>query len=440
MRIFIANHVDAALLEQSDQRAFVQRVFWFLKDYDQVILPAPHDHDFLSYVAKFTGVNVGTLKFHVAGPGKSGNRLFDPETLCDDELIRAVAINSKDITEIFPLWPSAQVAEFASRIGLKHLFSGADFFSQQGDEIANNKGNFRAFSASIGVATCDGAVCRTKSHATATLRRLLERGPVMVKQVHNHAGNGNELVTLTKEEAGHAGSLGYKRLRKASDAGRYFDVRWDWASGENRHPVVVEQFKRGSRTIYAEFMATDSGVSFNATGSLDYAYGRLVAETIPLRQVSNDVHARLVHEGGRLASLYQAFGYRGILSADALLDDDDKLVFTEMNARVGGSYHLYQCIGYQIVDVWRKPERSVVQYVTGRYWKIKDLRTFLDACEEMGIAYDPTSRKGVIVAMPMAGTGENCSFLFCVAYEDEREANLIRKRLENYFSQSLSED
>lgn len=62
MRILIANHVDASLLLQADQRAFVQRILWFAQDHDLVILPAPLDEDFLSYVAGLTGMNPRTIK------------------------------------------------------------------------------------------------------------------------------------------------------------------------------------------------------------------------------------------------------------------------------------------------------------------------------------------------------------------------------------------
>jgi hypothetical protein len=434
MRILIANHVDASLLLQADQRAFVQRIFWFVRDNDIVVLPAPVDEDFLAYVTNLTGVDAGTLKIHVTAAGRYEHRLFDPDTLSNEALLSAVAADAIGVTEIFSLWPSAQVVEFAELLGLTHALPGAAFFAQQGDELANNKGNFRAFAAAIGVPITEGAVCRTKEHAESTLRRLLDKSAVMVKQAHNHAGNGNELVVIDGDVTGHAGAIGIKRLQAPADAGKYFDERWEWASVSSSFPVVIERFQPGSRTIYAEFHATDTGVSISATGSLGYASGRLVEETIPLRGVNADVYARLVHHGSRLAHLYQSFGYRGCLSADALVDEEGNLVFTEMNARVGASLHLYERIGYQIVDVWRTPERSVVQYVTGKQWRIPSLSAFLNATREMGLAYEPVTRKGVIVTMPMAGPANCGGFLFCVSYEDESEAKSTYQLLEERFA------
>ena len=434
MRIFIANHVDPSLLLQADQRAFVQRVFWFVQDHDLVVLPAPLDEDFLIYVTNLMGVDARTIKVHITAAGRFERRLFDPDTLTEERLLSSVAADAVGVTEIFPLWPSAQVAEFAARIGLSHAFPGAPFFGQQGDELANNKGSFRAFAAAAGIPINEGAVCRTKEHAESVLRRLLDKGAAMVKQAHNHAGNGNELVILGDDAASHAGFNGIKRLQTPADARRYFDERWEWASVHNRYPVVIERFQPASRAIYAEFRATNSGVSLSATGSLGYTNGKLVEETIPLRDVSVDVLARLVHHGSRLAHIYQSFGYRGCLSADAVVDGDGNLVFTEMNARVGASLHLYERVGYQIVDVWRRPERSVVQYVTGKHWKIPSLTAFIDTSKELGLAYDSKTRKGVIVTMPMAGEAGRGGFLFCIAYENENEARSAYQRLEERFT------
>ena len=100
---------------------------------------------------------------------------------------------------------------------------------------------------------------------------------------------------------------------------------------------------------------------------------------------------------------------------------------------MGASLHLYERIGYQIVNVWRKPERCVVQYVTGKYWKIPSWIAFLDASKEMGLTYDAATRKGLIVTMPMAGTANRGGFLFCISCEDESEATSAYQRLEEHF-------
>ncbi|MFT3924303.1 MAG: hypothetical protein QM778_17335 [Myxococcales bacterium] len=435
MRILIGNHIDDSLLWQKDQRAFSQRILWFAQDGDIVILSCEPDPSFLEYVTSLAGVGRDTLEFLVVPPGGHGTRLFDPNSLLDPDFVAEVKRRIGDVSDVFALWPSAQVAEFAELLGIREKLPGASFFAQQGDELANNKGNFRAFAAALGVPVAEGAVCRTKEHAERVIARLLRTGPVMVKQVHNGAGNGNEVLVCDDELAtDHAGNNRRQRIEPGFFEVRdYLEARWNWASVGGRFAVVVERFVPGARTIYAEFEARDDGLAHTATGSLGYEHGRLVEEVTPLRGVTDAVLARLVHLGGRLAETYRAFGYRGFMSADAVVDQSGNLFFTEMNARVGASLHLYEGIGKRVVDQFRVPERSLIQLVTPKHWKVPGFDAFSRVTRELGVAFDPLTRKGVMAAMPFAGEPCAGGLLFCIAYETEREHHAIVARLTERF-------
>lgn len=433
MRILIGNHIDDSLRTQKDQRAFTQRIFWFARSGDIVLLSCAPDPHFLSYVGGLMGFEPSTLGVHVVPPGRFDGRLFDPDSLADEELTGRIARDLRgrgDVSEIFSLWPSAQVAELAERLGLAARLRGAKFFAQQGDELANNKCNFRAFAAASGVPIADGAVCRTPSHAARVMRRLLASGAVMVKQAHNAAALGNQLVWAGEQPPEVLSGAGHRhRLSGLDGVEAYLDERWSWASAGGRFPVVIERFVPRARTLYAEFHADDAGVSHTEAGSLGFSEGRLVEEQVPLRGFSPGVHERLIALGGKLAQTYRAVGYRGYMSADAILDDADNLVFTEMNARIGGSLHLYQAIAHHIVDVRRAPERTVVQYVTPREWKLRSAEHFLSVAAEVGVAYDSRTRRGVIVAMPLAGEPGAGGLLYCIVYAEPGEPREVMRRL-----------
>lgn len=425
MRILIGNHIDESLLWQKDQRGFAQRIFWFAEDGDMVILSHPPDAVFLAHVAELTGLDISSLRVLVLPLGRSMGRHFEPDLLCEVSFVEQVKdrLQPSDVSEVFALWPSAQVAEFVARLGLTSALPGARFFAQQGDELANNKGNFRAFAAATGTPIADGAVCRTRTHAAQVLKRLLEAGPVMVKQVHNGAGLGNQLLwPADTNPVAQPGAAHRYHLGPETDAvERYLDERWSWASVDERFPVVIERFVPRARTIYAEFLATDGGVKHTECGSLGFKDGRLVEETVPLRTVSLATRERLIDMGHALAKTYHAFGYRGPLSADAVIEDDGHITFTEMNARVGGSLHLYEGIGRRVVDLRRSPKRALVQYVTGR-WRLQSVEHFLQCVQDLQLGYDRSSRKGVIAAMPLAGEPGTGGLLFCVAFEEAAEA------------------
>src|SRR6478735_142706 len=196
MRILIGNHIDDSLLFQKDQRAIAQRIFWFARDGDVVVLSEAPDEWFLDYVASLTGLDPSSLSIHVVPAGRYEGRLLEPDQLNDESFVAGLRdrIRGCNVSEVFALWPSAQVSELAESLGVAEAMPGAKFFAQQGDELANNKGNFRAFAAASGAPIAEGAVCRTRAHARQVMQRLLVSGPVMVKQAHNGAGQGNQLV------------------------------------------------------------------------------------------------------------------------------------------------------------------------------------------------------------------------------------------------------
>ncbi|MGH3365902.1 MAG: hypothetical protein ACRDOY_01725 [Nocardioidaceae bacterium] len=112
-----------------------------------------------------------------------------------------------------------------------------------------------------------------------------------------------------------------------------------------------------------------------------------------------------------------------------------RVVFTEVNAQVSGSLHIYQVIAHRIVGVTAAPERSVVEYHVPPTWAVADFETFLAAVDEFGCAYDPDTRTGVIVSMPTipleAGRAQ---FVFCIAYGTDADRQAMFDRLDSRFA------
>lgn len=62
--------------------------------------------------------------------------------------------------------------------------------------------------------------------------------------------------------------------------------------------------------------------------------------------------------------------------------------------------HVCQSIAHGIVDVTTAPARQVVEYHVPPTWAVPSFTVFLAALDELGLAYDPATRTGVIVSMP----------------------------------------
>lgn len=443
MRILIGNHIDPAIRDRGDLRAWTQRVVWFAHDGDVIVLSDEPDRRFLRYATSYTGVDPASLRFLVPPSGRHDGRLLDPESLTSTKFLRVVRDELGDagvdqVEEVFALWPSAHVSRFATALSVEDRFPGAGFFSQGGGELSNNKATFRALAAGADVLIPSGAVCRSPSEAVAATAELLTRiGAVVVKQAHNGAGVGNQLVLRDASLASdHVGARHLHQLDDTPEAIKaYWAQRWDWASADGRFPVVVEEFTPHTVSVYSEHYVADDGTRPTEMGTLHYVGRRLSYQIVPLRGEGEKVRKQLLEGGTRLAETYRTFGYRGHMSADAIVTDDGRVVFTEVNAQVSGSLHIYQAIAHRIVGVTTGPERSVAEYHVPPTWTVPDFDTFLAAVDELGCAYDPTTRSGVIVSMPAIPLEVNrAQFVFCIAYATDAGRQATFDRLNARFA------
>ncbi|MFE7480791.1 peptide ligase PGM1-related protein [Streptomyces sp. NPDC057552] len=429
MRILVGNHIDPSIRARGDMRAWTQRLFWFARPGDLLILCCEPHTAFADYALAHTGVKREELTVLTAPAGAWGDRLFDPASLAVPafvEQVRAVLgpAGARAVSEVFALWPSAAVARLADALGVADRFPGAAFFGQGGGEIGNNKANFRALAAAAGVPILPGRICRSRAEAIEATGALLETsasGAVVVKQAHNGAGVGNQLLVRDPEMAvDHVGARHLHHLVPgAGGIAAYWAERWSWASGEDRWPVVIEEFAPGADAVYSEHYAADAGTRATETGRLLYVGRRLSHQVVPLDGVTEPVRSALLDGGARLAQAYRSMGYRGHLSADALVLPGGRVVFTEVNAQVSGSLHIYQSIAHGIVDVTATPHRQVVEYHVPPTWAVPGFAAFLAALDELGLAYDPATRTGVIVSMPAIPleAGAAAQFVFCIAYD-----------------------
>lgn len=450
MRILIGNHIDPSIRARGDMRAWTQRLFWFARSGDLLILCCEPNTAFVDYALAHTGVKREELTVLAAPAGAYGQQLLDPASLTVPTFVEQVRAalgpaGADAVSEVFALWPSAAVARLADALGVAGRFPGAAFFGQGGGEIGNNKANFRALAAAAGVPILPGRVCRSlveATEATSALLRYSASGAVVVKQAHNGAGVGNQLLVRELEMAvDHVGARHLHHLAPGPDGiAAYWAERWPWASGNDRWPVVVEEFAPGADAVYSEHYAADEGTRATETGRLLYVGRRLSHQVVPLDSVTEPVRAALLDGGARLAEAYRAFGYRGHLSADALVLPDGNVVFTEVNAQVSGSLHIYQSIAHGIVDVSAEPARQVVEYHVPPTWAVPSFAVFLAALDELGLAYDPATRTGVIVSMPAIplAPGELVQFVFCIAYDPAEGHAGAFERLDARFATVLA--
>ncbi|WP_369275977.1 hypothetical protein AB5J55_44075 [Streptomyces sp. R11] len=433
MRVLIANDID--LFERSDPRAWAQRAFWFVEEGDVVILSDAPDQDFLDHVGKTIGVDMARVSINISPEGRFGRRQIDPFSLLDEGFTESISRQLGDVSEIFPLFPSAQLGEFASRLGLAEHLPGASFFAQGGSALVNSKATFRAIASGTGVQIAPGSVCWSPTEAAHAMQSVIDTGhDVMVKKTQHGGAAGNEIVLRAGSRLPtNIGGRHFHYLNAADGVARYWSDRWRWASADGVHPVAVERLLNVLTSCYAEFKVTDAGVELGSAGSLTYIERLLACDTLIPNSRAATQYSPLITDSEKLAHAYHSIGYRGRLCADAVITAGGEIVFTEVNARTTTSTHLYEVLRDRIVEP-AFSTRTIKQIAAAATWEPVTTGAFLSAIQAAGLAYDPVDRQGILMTMPVPPGEGSKGFLYILVYRSPADEEAYINELDRLFS------
>lgn len=409
MKVLVLNDSDAWMMKKRDTRGWTSHGLWFAESQDIIVVMDAIPESFIKHVANMKNIDPGTWKFVVIPTNRWEKRMFDGRALCAPDVVERVRelASADEVREIVSLWPTPSVAQFATLLGLEDRFTGIDFLRSSGYEIANSKASFRAFASGLGIPIPRGFVAHGPDEAIQWSQALfVDSNAIIAKRAHGGAGGANHLIHLESwmGDASISGAAGSSSLVNASlDAIEQFWARkWKWLSNDQTFPVIVEEYISGWDTFYAEFFLSAHGITEPSIGQLLFQDHGLVEELNPASPKHPHARDLLVQEGRRLANLYYEIGYRGYLSADAIIGSNGEVLFTEVNARFTGSTHLYEVM--QRLP-WTK-EIGVRRVVLQTEFTTNSLETFLTTLEANGLLYDPESGSGTIALTPPLGHGE----------------------------------
>jgi hypothetical protein len=402
MRLLIGNEFDEDLRgsERESLTWWAQRLAWFARDHDILVLPEMPEEGYLEYVTRLTGVRRETLTVMVPPPGRTGARILTADRILDPALLDMLksSLAARPIDEIFPLWPHASVATLAERLNAVSALPGHGFFSQGGGAIAGSKAFFRAVSAGARAPLPAGAVCSNVLTAEDAITTLIEQGEAAIlKLEYRSGGTGNEVLSPIEGVR----PVGARRSVVTSDriaVRTYLDTQWDWLTDCGSHRIVVEHYVRDSRAYYADFLIGDDTIEFGGTGEMIPAPGYIGSITPP--GLDPELEEELVESCRLICEPLRAMGYRGWLGFDAIVTPDRQVLFTEWNGRITGTTHIHQILGEVVVGPGYTKDRVLLQRLWPHGWPTPSFQAMLDTLSSAGLAYDPATRTGVLIECP----------------------------------------
>ncbi|MFD4376644.1 peptide ligase PGM1-related protein [Streptomyces sp. NPDC058486] len=397
-RLLIGNDWSEELEEPAGTGWAVQRLLWFARDGDVLVLPVPPEKEFLSYVTSLTGTRRESLHVVVPPPGRTGTGALTADRLTDPAFIAELRKRTagRPVDEVFALWPDAAIADVADALGCPGALEGHAFLAQSGGLLGSSKAVFRALAAGVGAPLPEGVVCADPRRAEEHIVRLLDDGsPVILKQDFGSGSDGNEILGRTGD-VDRRGARDVRALPDRAAISAYLAERWDWLTVGGRDRVVVERYHPGSRAYFAEYWISDAGIRLGGHGEMQYRPFP-DAQVMPAPDLSAHQLDVLLDGGHRISEGLRAVGYRGILSADAVVTPEGDVLFTEYNGRATGSTHIYEIVGKRVVGPGFGIDRILLERVWPRHWEVPSFTDALTRLRESGHAYDPATRRGAII-------------------------------------------
>jgi pre ATP-grasp domain-containing protein/pheganomycin biosynthesis PGM1-like protein len=398
----------------ADERKFAgcgaQRLLWFARDGDVVIMPRRPDEAFLGYVTTLTRTRRSTLRLVVPDSGRYGPDILSRDRLLSRPCVDGVreALDGRTADAIVALCGDGAVAALARELSITAALPGYGLAAAGGIALVNAKSLFRAIAGGLGAPMPPGWIGDDRAGAGQFISEELAAGHcVIVKQDLQSGGKGNVVLSPVPDVRVAGTKLPAVVLPGADAVSAYLAGRWDWLTDGGRHSIVIERYFTDAVPFFAEFLIDDDGIRLTGHGEMlmTPTYAGVIA---PMPGLDRAVEEDFIATAKQLCVPFRAMGYRGTVSVDAILTAGDRFWFSEINCRMGGSSHLHGVIGAHVVGPSHRAERLIAERDG---WRVPSFAEAVHRLEAAGLAYDPETRLGVILTcdvVPANGTVRCC--------------------------------
>ncbi|MQL61919.1 hypothetical protein F6Q10_04600 [Streptomyces vinaceus] len=403
-----------------------QRMAWCLREGDVLVLPMAMKEEFLHYVASHLRFSPHSVKVLTPPPGRMGDGILSRDRLLEGDFLAELreVVRLDGVDRVLPFHFESTVAALARELGVDVTTPGFGLLDQGGGRLLNSKSTFRALAGGAGIPVPDGIVCSAVQEAAEFLwEHLLSQGHsgILKRDLHV-AGYGNEIIS-TRADFEPVGAQRAVVIPDRETLDKYLTERWPWLTDNERNLVVIERYFTGSNPICIEFNISEHGVEMVGHGEM-----RVNGHVWPAPSARNYAFPDLLEMAQRLCESVRVMGYRGVVSVDAIVVPDGRILVNEINCRVSGSTHIYQ-VRDRVIGPEYRNQRVLVEL---RRCSFPSFSRTLDALTASGLAYDPQTRTGVLLTVDdgssSGGYGE-----YCVIAENATRA----QQLEQEFSSLL---
>ena len=340
---------------------YAKRLALMLEENDILILPLAISKIMIDYISRKMENKITAINFFPISKSIDHPIVLTSDILLNDELIQKIKVLvSGNQWILFPYIYSSAVISFFNELDVMGLNKEMiSFVSQYGVNLLNSKASFRALSAQY-VSIPPGGICKTPQELHYLMRKQIKNlGAIIVKKDFSADGVGNIAIILN-ERSECAGVHEVIKLNSYDELTIEFsNTLWDkFVDSLGNNLIVVETYFPSNNTLYAEY---NIGKNLSDCKLLNYGLVRMdeiedatgkgmvnwIGFQIPCN-LPNNISEEFLSGCNKLMQLVFSLGYEGLINFDAIVTRENKILFTEINGRLGGCSHI-QSIGEKLI-------------------------------------------------------------------------------------------
>jgi len=375
---------------------------------DLVVLPHSVTDDYIDYVGRLLGRGLSRRNVVVPAGGDDQLLILNDASLNSGSVAAQIRERAGgDLTgwhmEAYFLDRPVMALSDELGIPLAGIDPGTDsacrdFLRCGGAETFNSKVLFRQLAATVNAPVPSGRVASSEQELAVALRVLLpDTGRVIIKQEINSGGAGNTVVTRYDESTLTGAS---RVLRTAAETPAEFaEVAaelWPSVARQRNVRVVVEAYHQAAHVYYSELWVPGPA---GAPRLLNFGEMRMeptfIGFEIPGQQMLPADLGDMASHSMNLAREAGRRGFVGYINIDSITTTDGRLFFNEVNGRMGCCTNIDYLARVLVGEDYTR-ERVVLTY---NWIEVHDFAGAVRALELAGVAFDPETKTGVIIAV-----------------------------------------
>lgn len=420
--LYVDTHKPLSVKEVLARVFYDLRFIWLLHEGDVILLSRNPMDEYLDYVCHVRQINRSSLNIIVVDNKNVILRDISKINLNIINQLKMV-IKLPDEWNVVTCYFNKEMVKLAEMLTIPVNKAMRQLVANDLIRQMNSKIEFRMMSDKYQLPIPQGIVCASVSELVDGIAQLIPMTrQLMAKQALNASGKGN--IGLATDSNQRFNGAGRVYLLSHDNMHELAQKVWHSPCHHVGDKMILEVYYPNKGTYTVQRKITDYSHNTCVTD-----YSEIMMQTtwggvtFPPDYLEECSKTELLMGAEKYFDLIQSYGFRGYLSCDAILLNDGRILFTEINMRPGAETHAYELARCLCGDVYDGGRHIVFR-------RSKKTVTFRQLCSKLsksGLLFSHGKKSGIVILTADDAVINELEYL--VIAQTKREADYLESRL-----------